>query len=106
MNFQGIDHIVPEDVVYHILIFLDVPTLVQKMAVCCALQMLFMNTIREKAPVPKTFQSSHELASAVRKYTKYHQVDAEEFAETFWWQIDRRHSTRTLVHVMSPMPHP
>jgi hypothetical protein len=34
MNFEGIDDVVPEDVEYYILSFLDVPTLVQKKAVC------------------------------------------------------------------------
>eukprot|EP00978_Attheya_sp_CCMP212_P006814 scaffold15872_cov36-Attheya_sp.AAC.2 len=62
MNFEGIDDFVPEDVGRYILSFLDVPTLVQKKA------------------------SSQE---AVGNYSKYNLVDAEEFAQTYGWPIDR-----------------
>eukprot|EP00978_Attheya_sp_CCMP212_P021477 scaffold62765_cov53-Attheya_sp.AAC.1 len=89
MNFVGIDDEVPEDVGRHILSFLDVPTLVRKKTVCRSWQILFTNTIHEKASTPKPFQSSTELKKAVDKYTKYNPDDAEEFAETYGWPIGR-----------------
>jgi hypothetical protein len=89
MNFAGIDDTVPEDVGRHILSFLDVPTLVQKKVVCRSWQLLFTDTILQKAPTPQAFQSSEELRKAVKKYTKYNIVDADEFAETHGWPIGR-----------------
>ena len=41
MNFEGIDDVVPEDVGHYILSFLDVPTLVQKKAVCRSWKAVF-----------------------------------------------------------------
>eukprot|EP00978_Attheya_sp_CCMP212_P011299 scaffold27859_cov55-Attheya_sp.AAC.1 len=87
MNFAGIDDAVPEDIGRHILSFLDVPTLVQKKAVCRSWQLLFTNTILQKAPIPQAFQSNSELREAVKKYTKYNIVDADKFAETYGWPI-------------------
>eukprot|EP00978_Attheya_sp_CCMP212_P023909 scaffold74226_cov51-Attheya_sp.AAC.1 len=89
MNFEGIDDEVPEEVGRQILSFLDVPTLVQKKAVCRSWQILFTNTIHAKASTPKAFRSRAELRKAVYKYTKYNPVDAEAFAETYGWPIGR-----------------
>eukprot|EP00978_Attheya_sp_CCMP212_P047398 scaffold421345_cov48-Attheya_sp.AAC.1 len=89
MNFEGIDDVVPEDVGRHILSFLDVPTLVRKKTVCRSWKLLFTNTINEKASTPKPFESNEELREAVKKYTKYNIVDAEEFATTHGWPIGR-----------------
>ena len=55
MNFEGIDDVVPEDVGRHMLSFLDVPTLVQKKAVCRSWQILFTDAIHQKALIPKAF---------------------------------------------------
>eukprot|EP00978_Attheya_sp_CCMP212_P016880 scaffold44544_cov62-Attheya_sp.AAC.7 len=87
MTFEGIDNAVSEDVGRHIISFLDVPTLVQKKAVCRSWKVLFTNTIRQKALTPTAFQSNIELREAVLKYTKYKLVDAEEFAQTYGWPI-------------------
>eukprot|EP00978_Attheya_sp_CCMP212_P013040 scaffold32535_cov44-Attheya_sp.AAC.7 len=89
MDFEGIDDVVPEDVGRHILSFLDVPTLVRKKAVCRSWQILFTHAIRQKASIPKAFQSRAELKEAVDKYTNYNLVDADEFAKTYGWPIDR-----------------
>eukprot|EP00978_Attheya_sp_CCMP212_P001445 scaffold3023_cov50-Attheya_sp.AAC.1 len=89
MNFEGIDDVVPEDVGRHILSFLDVPTLVQKKIVCRSWLLLFTNTVNEKASTPRAFESREELQEAVKKYTKYNLVDAEEFATTYGWPIGR-----------------
>jgi surface protein len=89
MDFEGIDDVVPEDVGRHILSFLDVPTLVQKKAVCRSWHILFTDVIRQKALIPQAFQSLAELREAVDKYTEYNIVDADEFAETYGWPIDR-----------------
>eukprot|EP00978_Attheya_sp_CCMP212_P041551 scaffold239594_cov67-Attheya_sp.AAC.2 len=89
MNFEGIDDVVPEDVGQYILSFLDVPTLVQKKAVCRSWKVLFTNAIRQKALPPKAFQSRTELNDALYKYLKYNLVDAEEFAQTYGWPIGR-----------------
>eukprot|EP00978_Attheya_sp_CCMP212_P026170 scaffold85636_cov24-Attheya_sp.AAC.1 len=78
MNFEAIDDVLPEDVGRHILTFLDVPTLVQKKAVCRSWRTLFTNIIRQKAVTPKAFQTGTELREAVKKYAKYNRVDAEE----------------------------
>eukprot|EP00978_Attheya_sp_CCMP212_P025649 scaffold82881_cov24-Attheya_sp.AAC.1 len=65
MNLAGIDDAVPEDIGHHILSFLDVPSLVQKKVVCRLWQLLFTNTIRQKAPISQAFhQSSEELREA------------------------------------------
>jgi hypothetical protein len=61
MGFMGIDDIVPEDVASYILTFLDVPTLVRKKTVCRSWQILFTDTIHQKASTPKAFQSHAEL---------------------------------------------
>ena len=89
MDFVGIDNELPEDVGRHILSFLDVPTLVRKKAVCRSWQILFTDAIHQKALIPKAFQSDEELDKAVAKYTKYNIVDADEFAETYGWPMDR-----------------
>eukprot|EP00978_Attheya_sp_CCMP212_P040367 scaffold219610_cov41-Attheya_sp.AAC.1 len=89
MNFEGIDDVLPEDVGRHILTFLDVPTLVQKKAVCRSWRTLFTDIIRQKAVTPKAFQTRKELRQAVQKYAKYNRVDAEEVAQTYGWPIDR-----------------
>eukprot|EP00978_Attheya_sp_CCMP212_P039525 scaffold206506_cov55-Attheya_sp.AAC.1 len=89
MNFEGIDDAVPEDVGHYILSFLDVPTLVQKKAVCRSWKAVFTNTIRQKALPPKAFQSYTELKGAVGKSLRYNLVDAEEFAQTYGWPIGR-----------------
>ena len=89
MRFVGIDDAVPDDVASYILTFLDVPTLVQKKAVCRSWKVLFSNTIHQKASTPQPFQSRDELRAAVNKYVKYSHVDAEEFAETYGWPIGR-----------------
>jgi hypothetical protein len=89
MSFVGIDDVVPEDVASYILTFLDVPTLTRKKAVCRSWQILFTNTIHQKASTPKPFQSQAELTAAVKKYAKYNLIDAEEFAETHGWPIGR-----------------
>ncbi len=120
MNFEGIDDVVPEDVGRHILSFLDVPTLVQKKAVCRSWQLIFTSMINAKAPTPQAFQSSKELQEAVKKYTKYNLDDAEAFATTYGWPIGRwdvlilkiskyyltqsHHSMRALVHGICQMP--
>eukprot|EP00978_Attheya_sp_CCMP212_P037268 scaffold174456_cov65-Attheya_sp.AAC.1 len=89
MNFEGIDDVLPEDVGRHILTFLDVPTLVQKKVVCRSWRTLFTDIIRQKAVTPKAFQTRKELRDAVHKYAKYNRVDAEEYAQTYGWPIDR-----------------
>eukprot|EP00978_Attheya_sp_CCMP212_P042256 scaffold254712_cov55-Attheya_sp.AAC.1 len=89
MDFEGIDNAVPEDVGRHILSFLDVTNLVRKKAVCRSWQILCTSAIRQKAPIPKAFQSDTELKEAVAKYTNYNFVDADEFAETYGWPMDR-----------------
>jgi surface protein len=50
---------------------------------------LFTHTINQKAPVPKPFESSYKLQSAVKKYTQYKPADAEAFATTYGWPIGR-----------------
>eukprot|EP00978_Attheya_sp_CCMP212_P043291 scaffold279942_cov32-Attheya_sp.AAC.1 len=89
MNFEGIDEVVPEDVGHYILSFLDVPTLVQKKAVCRSWKVLLTNTIRQKASTPKAFQSKRELKDAVDMYSEFNLGDAEEIAHTYGWPIDR-----------------
>jgi surface protein len=80
---------VPEEVGRYILSFLDVPTLVQKKAVCRSWKEILTNTIVQKSSPPKPFQSRTELKEAVDKYLEYNIVDAEEFAQTYGWPIDR-----------------
>eukprot|EP00978_Attheya_sp_CCMP212_P035939 scaffold159330_cov67-Attheya_sp.AAC.1 len=65
-------HQLPEEVGRYVVVFLDVPTLVEK-----------------KASTPKPFESGNELRSAVAKYAQYNPVDAEEFATTYGWPIGR-----------------
>eukprot|EP00978_Attheya_sp_CCMP212_P016203 scaffold42250_cov44-Attheya_sp.AAC.2 len=79
----------PDDVGRHILGFLDVPTLVKKKVICRSWCRLLTNTIEQKAPVPKPFESGGELHSAVNKYTQYEPADAEDLATTYGWPIDR-----------------
>eukprot|EP00978_Attheya_sp_CCMP212_P012761 scaffold31898_cov47-Attheya_sp.AAC.1 len=79
-----------EDLTPHILSFLDVPTLVQKKAVCRSWQRLFTEAVDRKASrTPRPFQSRQELRGAVNKYVKYDPDDAEEFASTYGWPIDK-----------------
>jgi surface protein len=89
MNFEGIDSVVPQDVGHYILSFLDVPTLVKKKAVCRSWRVMLTNAIVQKASTPKAFDSRTELKEAVYKYSQYNLVDAEEFAQTYGWPIDR-----------------
>eukprot|EP00978_Attheya_sp_CCMP212_P036037 scaffold160667_cov20-Attheya_sp.AAC.1 len=89
MNFEGIDDVLPEDVGRHLLTFLDVPTLVEKKAVCRSWRTLFTNIIRQKAVTPKAFQTGNELREAMKEYATYNRVDADEYAQTYGWPIDR-----------------
>eukprot|EP00978_Attheya_sp_CCMP212_P005064 scaffold11190_cov32-Attheya_sp.AAC.5 len=90
MDFDPIDNeALPEDVVGVILSFLDVPTLVEKKAVCRSWRLLFTHTINQKAPTPKAFISHTKLRLTVAKYMQYNVVDAEEFATTYGWPIGR-----------------
>jgi surface protein len=87
MSFVGIDD--ADDVASYILTFLDVPTLVQKKAVCRSWKILLTYTIHEKASTPQPFESHEELTAAVNKYVKYNHIYAEEFANTYGWPIGR-----------------
>eukprot|EP00978_Attheya_sp_CCMP212_P025054 scaffold79864_cov46-Attheya_sp.AAC.1 len=79
-----------EDLAPHIINFLDVPTLVQKKIVCRSWQRRFTEMIDQKAPTPtRPFQSGQELRDAVNKYVQYDPDDADEFATTYGWPIDR-----------------
>jgi surface protein len=49
----------------------------------------FTETVDRKAPTPRPFQSNQELEDAVTKCVKYDPNDAEEFANTYGWPIDR-----------------
>jgi surface protein len=94
MNFEGIDSAlpsayIPDDVMFYIISFLDVPTLVQKKAVCRSWQRLFTHIIDQKAPTPIPFESNTELRKAVCKYTEYRLGDADYFANTYGWPIGR-----------------
>eukprot|EP00978_Attheya_sp_CCMP212_P044560 scaffold314373_cov35-Attheya_sp.AAC.1 len=81
---------VPEELVHLILSHLDVPTLVQKKAVCPLWQTLCTSLIDQKAPVPrKPFETRYELKNAVNKYSRYAANDAEKFAATYGWPIDK-----------------
>eukprot|EP00978_Attheya_sp_CCMP212_P021552 scaffold63060_cov27-Attheya_sp.AAC.1 len=95
-DFAGIDNAfpstennVPDDVLLYILSFLNVPALVEKKAVCRSWQTHITNTIEQKAPIPKAFESRAELKTAVDKYTQYKLGDADEFATTHGWPIGR-----------------
>eukprot|EP00978_Attheya_sp_CCMP212_P034011 scaffold140408_cov41-Attheya_sp.AAC.2 len=81
----------PDDVGRYILGFLDVLNLEQKKVICRSWCRLLTNTIAQKAPIPKPFESSEELRSAARKYTQYKpaRADAEAFATTYGWPIGR-----------------
>eukprot|EP00978_Attheya_sp_CCMP212_P003314 scaffold6828_cov53-Attheya_sp.AAC.4 len=81
----------PEELVYHILTFLDVATLVQKKPVCHLWRELCTTAINQKAPIPRmAFETDGEqLYAAVKKYTKYKAHDAEEFAATYGWPMDK-----------------
>eukprot|EP00978_Attheya_sp_CCMP212_P044198 scaffold303839_cov48-Attheya_sp.AAC.1 len=81
-----------EDLTPHILSFLDVPTLVRNKAVCRSWRRLFTEAVDRKARISTTrraFQSNQELRDAVNKYVKYDSDDAEEFATTYGWPIDK-----------------
>ena len=89
-DFAGIDNAfpytennVPDDVLLYILSFLNVPALVQKKAVCRSWQTHITNTIEQKAPIPKAFESNAELKTAVDKYIQYTRGDADIFATTY-----------------------
>jgi surface protein len=88
-NMDFTENNVPDDVLLYILSFLNVPALIQKKAVCRSWQTHITNTIEQKAPIPKAFESKAELKTAVDKYTKYELVDADEFATTYGWPIGR-----------------
>eukprot|EP00978_Attheya_sp_CCMP212_P030393 scaffold111540_cov55-Attheya_sp.AAC.2 len=79
----------PDDVGRHIIGFLSVPTLVEKKVICRAWRTLLTNTIEQKAPIPKAFESSNELRIMVEKYARYNPVDAEDIATTYGWPIGR-----------------
>eukprot|EP00978_Attheya_sp_CCMP212_P048532 scaffold535642_cov98-Attheya_sp.AAC.1 len=94
MDFAGIDNAlpsdhIPDDVMLYIVSFLDVPTLVQKKAVCRSWQRRFTNIVEQKAPTPKPFESDFELRNVVYKYAKYRLSDADYFATTYGWPIGR-----------------
>eukprot|EP00978_Attheya_sp_CCMP212_P003706 scaffold7843_cov47-Attheya_sp.AAC.1 len=83
-----------EDLTPHILSFLDVPTLVRKKAVCRSWQRKFTKAVdrksyRKASTTRRAFQSNQELRDAVNKYVKYDPDDAEEFATTYGWPIDK-----------------
>eukprot|EP00978_Attheya_sp_CCMP212_P043326 scaffold280680_cov60-Attheya_sp.AAC.2 len=68
----------------------NVPTtLVEKKIVCRSWQRRFTETVDQKAPTPRPFQSGQELRDAVNKYVQYDPDDADEFATTYGWPIDR-----------------
>eukprot|EP00978_Attheya_sp_CCMP212_P009241 scaffold21810_cov41-Attheya_sp.AAC.3 len=79
----------PEGMGRHIAGFLDVPTLVEKKAVCRSWRALFTTTIEQKASTPHAFESRDELRNAVKKYADYNPNDAEEIATTYGWPIGR-----------------
>eukprot|EP00978_Attheya_sp_CCMP212_P048616 scaffold550884_cov59-Attheya_sp.AAC.1 len=81
--------VVLEDLTPHIISFLDVPTLVQKKIVCRTWQRRFTETVHRKAPTPRPFNSNQELRDAVNKYANYDPDDAEGFATTYGWPMDR-----------------
>jgi surface protein len=93
MNLVSTEHVsleVPEEAVSLILSFWDVPTLVQKKPVCHLWQRLCTRAIEEKAPTPRNaFNTQDELLDAVQKYTRYEAGDAEGFAATYGWPIDK-----------------
>eukprot|EP00978_Attheya_sp_CCMP212_P025081 scaffold80008_cov47-Attheya_sp.AAC.3 len=93
MEFIVADHTqieLPEELVCHIMSFLDVPTLVQKKAVCQNWERTCTEVIDQMAPVPRTpFETREELQTAVRKYSKYDASDADVFATTYGWPIDK-----------------
>jgi surface protein len=85
---------VPEEMVTHILTFLDVPTLVQKKPVCRLWQDLCTTAIDQKAPIPRmVFETNEELCDAVKYYTIdkpwYKADNAEKFAATYGWPINK-----------------
>uniref|UniRef100_A0A7S2XHU2 BspA family leucine-rich repeat surface protein n=1 Tax=Attheya septentrionalis TaxID=420275 RepID=A0A7S2XHU2_9STRA len=86
-------HAVLEDLTPHILSFLDVPTLVRNKAVSRSCKRLFTEAVDRRArsthDSPRAFQSNQELRDAVNKYEKYEPDDAEEFATTYGWPIDK-----------------
>eukprot|EP00978_Attheya_sp_CCMP212_P033927 scaffold139664_cov55-Attheya_sp.AAC.2 len=80
----------PEEMVHHILTFLDVATLAQKRTVCRLWRELCTTAIDQKAPIHRTaFETNDELRGAVKKYTMYKADDAEEFAATYGWPMDK-----------------
>eukprot|EP00978_Attheya_sp_CCMP212_P028624 scaffold99426_cov53-Attheya_sp.AAC.3 len=81
---------VPEELASLIMSFWDVPTLVQKKAVSRHWNRLCTDVIDQKAPVPRTpFETNNDLISALQKYTRYDATDADSFAETYGWPIDK-----------------
>eukprot|EP00978_Attheya_sp_CCMP212_P045426 scaffold345976_cov29-Attheya_sp.AAC.1 len=81
--------VLPEEVVYLIMSFWDVPTLVQKKAVCHLWQRRCTSVIDSKAPRPrKALETNTELCDAVTKYTRYNASDADTFATSYGWPID------------------
>eukprot|EP00978_Attheya_sp_CCMP212_P018187 scaffold49463_cov47-Attheya_sp.AAC.4 len=81
----------PEEIVYHILSFLDAATLIQKKPVCRLWQELCTTAINLKAPIPRTaFETDGEqLRAALKKYTIFKAADTEEFAATYGWPMDK-----------------
>eukprot|EP00978_Attheya_sp_CCMP212_P034361 scaffold143676_cov48-Attheya_sp.AAC.1 len=87
----------PEEMIYHISSFLDVATLVQKKPVCRLWRELCTTAIDKKAPIPRTaFETNDELRAAVKKYTMYKADDADEFASTYGWPMDKWDVSRGL----------
>jgi surface protein len=80
---------VPEELVYLIMSYWDVPTLVKSKAVCRLWQMLCTILIDRKAPIPRrVFETGDELRNAVLRYTRYNPTDADAFATTYGWSIN------------------
>jgi surface protein len=81
---------VPEELVYLIMRYWDVPTLVKSKAVCRLWQRLCTILIDRKAPIPRrAFETGDELRNTVLRYTEYDPTDADAFATTYGWPINR-----------------
>eukprot|EP00978_Attheya_sp_CCMP212_P046794 scaffold412006_cov51-Attheya_sp.AAC.1 len=94
MDFIVADHgeiELPEELACHIIMsFLDVPTLVQKKVVCRNWERICTGVIDRMAPAPRTtFETREELKTAVKRYSKYDASDADVFATTYGWPIDK-----------------
>ena len=75
-----------DPMVLAVLSFLDVPTLERKKLVCQKWNRLCTIAITlQKRP----FRTKQELRAALEKYVKYNPKDAEEFANTYGWPINK-----------------